>query len=71
MQQTITPSHSPGDPPSLKDTGSSARLDQAALTPHAAGVPWLWFLCGGRWASCPAAAPVSTWRPGYVSALQS
>lgn len=42
MQQAAAPSHSPGDPPSLKDTGRSARLDQAAPTPQAAGVPWLW-----------------------------
>ena len=34
------PRVSPGDPPRLKDTGRSARLDQATLTPHAAGVPW-------------------------------
>lgn len=41
VQQAAAPSHSPGDPPSLKDTGRSARLGQAAPAPQAAGVPWL------------------------------
>lgn len=53
MQQATAPSHSPGGPSG--GHRRSARLDQAAPTPHAAGVPWAWFLCGGRRASCPAA----------------